>query len=163
MNLGDADAATQYVAERLLLTAREDLGRADIKASILLSGAVAVPALGFDKGMPFDSSVPGLVLFIVGGALWSGGALLLLAVIMPRTRTVRSVPGPTFYADALSVTDPEELRLATASAGRDRVGWLLAQFQDASVILAAKYCWLRRSMALLGAGLLLVVLTPLAG
>ena len=74
-------------------------------------------------------------------------------------RAVRSVPGPTYYADALRVTDLEALRRATAEVGADRVSWLLIQFQDVSVILSAKYRWLRRSMGLLGAGLLLAFLS----
>ncbi|WP_413756809.1 Pycsar system effector family protein [Streptomyces sp. MMBL 11-3] len=163
MSSGAADDAAHYVAERLLATVREDLGRADLKASVLLSGAVAVPALVLARGVP--AGLPGLALgfLAAGGVLWTGGALLLLAVIAPRTGTVRSVPGPTFYADALAATDPAALRRAAAEAGADRVGWLLAQFRDASVILAAKYRWLRRSTALFGAGLLLAALTPVVG
>ncbi|MEU9448231.1 Pycsar system effector family protein [Streptomyces sp. NPDC048277] len=160
MTPGDPDAAAHYVAERLLLTVREDLGRADVKASVLLSGAVAVPALVLGRGTPGVSGLA-LVFLAAGGALWAAGTLLLLAVIVPRTRTVRSAPGPTFYADALTAADPEALRRAAAEAGADPVGWLLTQFQDVSVILSAKYRWLRRSMALLGAGLLLAAV-PLA-
>ncbi|MFI0513376.1 Pycsar system effector family protein [Streptomyces sp. WSLK1-5] len=151
--------AAHYVAERLLLTVREDLGRADVKASILLSGAVAVPALALGRGIPAGATGVSLALLAAGGALWAAGTLLLLAVVLPRTGTVRSVPGPTYYADALRGTDLETLRRAAAEAGADRVSWLLTQFQDVSVILSAKYRWLRRSMALLGAGLLLAFLS----
>ena len=163
MTAGDPDAAAHYVAERLLLTVREDLGRADVKASVLLSGAVAVPALVLGRGAPSGASGVALAFLVVGGALWAAGTLLLLAVIVPRTRTVRSAPGPTFYADALTAGDPETLRRAAAEAGADPVGWLLTQFQDVSVILSAKYRWLRRSMALLGAGLLLAAVPLAAG
>ncbi|MFS8202943.1 Pycsar system effector family protein [Streptomyces sp. CWNU-52B] len=163
MSADDPDAAARYVAEQLLLTVREDLGRADVKASVLLSGAVAVPALVLGRDVPSGASGLVLVFLAAGGALWAAGALLLLAVIVPRTGTVRSVPGPTFYADALTTADPAALRRAAAEAGTDRLGWLLTQFQDVSVILSAKYRWLRRSMALLGAGLLLSALTLAVG
>ncbi|MEV7029727.1 Pycsar system effector family protein [Streptomyces sp. NPDC093272] len=159
MTPADPDAAAHYVAERLLLTVREDVGRADVKASVLLSGAVAVPALVLGRGTPGVSG-PAAVFLAAGAVLWAAGTLLLLAVIVPRTRTLRSAPGPTFYADALTA-DTEALRGAAAAAGADRVGWLLTQFQDVSVILSAKYRWLRGSMALLGAGLLLAAV-PLA-
>lgn len=162
MTSGEPEAA-HYVAERLLLTVREDLGRADVKASILLSGAVAVPALVLGRGTPSDLSGIALGLLAAGGALWAAGTLLLLAVVLPRTGTVRSVPGPTYYADGLPTTDLEALRRATAEAGADRLSWLLTQFRDVSVILAAKYRWLRRSMALLGAGLLLAFLSVAVG
>ncbi|MEU9246737.1 Pycsar system effector family protein [Streptomyces sp. NPDC048385] len=161
MTPGEPDAAAYYVAERLLGTVREDLGRADVKASVLLSGAVAIPALVLGRGTPSGASGVALAFLVAGGALWAAGTLLLLAVIVPRTRTVRSAPGPTFYADALHGIEPEALRRAAADAGADQVGWLLTQLQDVSVILSAKYRWLRRSMALLGAGLLLAAV-PLA-
>ncbi|MEU9387190.1 hypothetical protein AB0D38_42425 [Streptomyces sp. NPDC048279] len=72
MTAGDpgADAAAHYVAERLLLTVREDLGRADVKASVLLSGAVAVPALVLGRGMPAGVSGPAAVFVAAGAALW---------------------------------------------------------------------------------------------
>ncbi|MFD5344115.1 hypothetical protein ACFWJY_10160, partial [Streptomyces anulatus] len=38
------DRAGERIAERLLVTVREDLGRADSKAAVLLSGALALPA-----------------------------------------------------------------------------------------------------------------------
>ncbi|WP_329341601.1 DUF5706 domain-containing protein [Streptomyces sp. NBC_01352] len=151
----ETDAAAQYVAERLLLTVREDLGRADVKASVLLSGAVAVPALIIGKGAPTDVSGVAAVFLAAGGALWAAGTLLLLAVIVPRTGTARAMAGPTFYADGLGSPDLEALGRAAAEAGADRVRWLLTQFQDVSVILSAKYRWLRWSMTLLGAGLAL--------
>ncbi|MFF0016002.1 Pycsar system effector family protein [Streptomyces sp. NPDC005374] len=151
----DEPDAAHYVAERLLLTVREDLGRADVKASILLSGAVAVPALVLGRGAPTGVTGVALALLAAAGACWGVGTLLLLAVVLPRTGTLRTVPGPTYYADALAEPDLEALRRATTEVGADRVTWLLIQFQDVSDILSAKYRWLRRSMALLGAGLLL--------
>jgi hypothetical protein len=159
----DTDADALYVAERLLLTVREDLGRADVKASVLLSGVLAVPALVVSGGRAVSGvSGSALVLLVAAGLCWAAGALmLLLGVILPRTGTVRDAPGPTFYADALAASDLDALRAGVVEAGHDPVRWLLTQFQDVSVILAAKYRWLRRSMALLGLGVVLAVY-PLA-
>ncbi|MGW0820384.1 Pycsar system effector family protein [Streptomyces sp. NPDC002845] len=160
----EPDAAARYVAERLLLTVREDLGRADVKASVLLSGALAVPALVLGGGGGVASGVSGgaLVLLVTGGLCWAAGALvLLLGVILPRTGTVRAAPGPTFYVDALDAADPDALLTCVTEAGQDQVRWLLTQFQDVSVILAAKYRWLRCSMALLGLAVVLAAY-PLA-
>lgn len=157
------DTADLYVAERLLLTVREDLGRADVKASILLSGAVAAPALVLSRGGALPATTTALAFLIAGGVLWAAGTLLLLAVIAPRSGTVRTAPGLTFYADALGARDSEVLRDAVTRAGQDRVGWLLVQFQDVSAILAAKYRWLRCSMALLGAGLLTAAVSVAVG
>ncbi|GGW83943.1 Pycsar system effector family protein [Streptomyces lomondensis] len=158
-----SDTADHYVAERLLVTVREDLGRADVKASILLSGAVAAPALVLGRGGALPASGAALGFLVAGGALWAAGTLLLLAVIAPRTGTLRTAPGATFYGDALGAPDAEALRAAVTRAGQDRVAWLLVQFQDVSAILAAKYRWLRCSMALLGAGLLLAAVGVAVG
>lgn len=151
----DSDTDARYVAERLLLTVREDLGRADVKASVLLSGALAVPALLIGGGRaPGGVSGTGQVLLVGAAVLWAAGTVLLLGVILPRTWTVRRTLGPTFYADAVEARDdPEALLRGVAEAGRDPVRWLLTQFQDVSVILAAKYRFLRGALALLGAGL----------
>ena len=159
------DAAARYVAERLLLTVREDLGRADVKASVLLSGALAAPALVLSGGrVASGASGAALVLLVSAGLCWAAGALmLLLGVILPRTGTVRRAPGPTFYVDALGASDADELLAGVLEAGLDPVRWLLTQFQDVSVILAAKYRWLRWSTALLGLGVALASYPLAAG
>ncbi|MGW1926847.1 Pycsar system effector family protein, partial [Streptomyces massasporeus] len=69
----------RFMAERLLATVREDIGRADTKAAILLSGALAFLAVVFsgDRGLLPDSG-PGLVLLLLAGALWTAGVLMLV-------------------------------------------------------------------------------------
>ncbi|MBD0738511.1 Pycsar system effector family protein [Streptomyces sp. CBMA29] len=133
-----------YVAERLLGTVRDELQRADTKASVLLSGALALPALLFSGRWSADRLAGGwLGLFVAGGLLWAAGTAFLVLTILPRTWTTRIGPGVTFFGDARSVPAPEVLRLAISAAGRDRVGWLITQLLDVCAILAAKYRCLR--------------------
>ncbi len=148
------EGASRFVAERLLSTVREDIGRADTKASILLSAALALPAL-LAGGHPAHgpAGVPGLVLLTVGGLLWFLGGAALVRAIMPRTRTLRGGDGLTYFGDLLRPgASLEELAARVAAAGRDQVGWLLVQSVDVSAILAAKYHWIRLGVALLTPG-----------
>jgi hypothetical protein len=154
--------ALVYVAERLLGTAREELARADTKASVLLSGALAVPALLFGgRWAPGQARGAWLVVLVAGGALWLAGSGLLVWAILPRTGTARAGPALTYFADARALDGPQALRAALREAGRDKVAWLTTQFVDTSTILSAKYRCLRRGMACLAPGLALC-LTALA-
>ncbi|WP_243639004.1 Pycsar system effector family protein [Streptacidiphilus pinicola] len=159
----DGATGSRYVAERLLQTVRDDLGRADLKASVLLSAATAVPALILSGRAAPAARLNGLplALLLLGGVFWMSGTFLLLGVIMPRSGTVREADALTFFSDVLSAPDPAALSDRVEVAGRDEVGWLLTQLRDVSAILATKYRWLRWAACLLGLGLAFA-LYPLA-
>ncbi|MFB7652129.1 MULTISPECIES: Pycsar system effector family protein [unclassified Streptomyces] len=147
-----------YVAERLLAHAREDLARADSKAAVLLSGAAfALPALLLGRAWQPSSPITGVprTLLVFGGLLWAVGTALLVRVVLPRTRTSRTGPGMTFFADALAPPDLGRLVQAVTAAAEDRVSWLAVQLVDISHILAAKYRCLRVGTCCLVAGLAL--------
>ncbi|WP_324606670.1 Pycsar system effector family protein [Kitasatospora azatica] len=146
----DTDSA-RLLAERLLATVREDIGRADTKAAILLSTALALPALllGRPTGSP---GAVATVLLAVGGALWAVGTGALVRAILPRTGTVRGRGDMTYFGDLLTATDPKSLTARVVEAGRDPLAWLLVQAVDVSTILAAKYRWIRWSVACLAPG-----------
>jgi len=159
-----APDAALYVAERLLATAREDLARADTKAAVLLSGSLALPALLLSGGGPhMPARWPWQAALVVGCVLWATGAALLVWTLLPRTRTTRPGPGITFYADARDLTDSVQLVAAVIEAGRDRLGWLVTQFVDVSLILTAKYRCLRWGVCCLAPGLLLAGLALTGG
>jgi hypothetical protein len=154
-----------YVAERLLATAREDLARADTKAAVLLSGSLAVPALLLGgRWSPSVAEGPRLAPLLVGALLWAAGTVLLVWTLLPRTHTARAGPGVTFFADARNTSDPALLVHAVNEAARDRVGWLVTQFVDVSLILTAKYRYLRWGACCLAPGLALAaVALPSSG
>ena len=159
MTAGPAtEPSGRFVAERLLATVREDVGRADTKASILLSGAVAVPALLVSGHWPPDGTgTAATALLSAGALLWFLGAAALVRAILPRTGTGRAVGDLTYFGDLLTADDPDLLVARVASAGRDPVRWLLVQSVDVSTILAAKYRWIRRGVACMAPGALLAV------
>lgn len=139
-----ADQADRYVAERLLMSAREDIGRADSKASVLLSGALALPALLLgSRWRPAGLDRPGVALLASAGVFWLAGVGCLVMVVLPRLGTSRNGPGLTFFADFLHTQEPEALSARVGEAAGDPVHWLLVQTQDICLILAAKYLWIR--------------------
>lgn len=149
----------RFMAERLLTSVREDIGRADTKAAILLSGAVAFLAVVASKGqtpLPAADSVPPLL--VVGGLFWSAGVLMLVAVILPRTRIGAD---RTLLRDLATRATSEQLLARLAASGEDVTGWLLDQASVHGAVLAAKYRWLRLGVCSLALGALLALFSEL--
>ncbi|MFJ8077287.1 Pycsar system effector family protein [Streptomyces sp. NPDC096176] len=151
----DAGPDVRFVAERLLNSVREDIGRADAKAAILLSGAVAALAVAFSRNeLPLPASRPAAVVVTAGLLFCAAGVLMLVGVILPRTRTGAD---STFLRD-LSVGTPADVLLARLSeSGEDVVRWLVGQARVHGAVLAAKYRWLRMGVCSLTLGALLVL------
>ncbi|WP_250400975.1 Pycsar system effector family protein [Streptomyces cellostaticus] len=157
------DGAGERIAERLLDTIREDLGRADSKAAVLLSGALALPALLLGWHGPPGWRGPADVVLALAAVLWSGAVVALVGAVMPRTGTHRGRDAVTYFGDLVAARDLAGLSDRVAEAGRDPAGWLLVQAVDVSSILSAKYRAIRwgvGSLALSAALALAWGLTP---
>ncbi|ANP50319.1 hypothetical protein J2Z21_000933 [Streptomyces griseochromogenes] len=157
------DRAGERIAERLLSTAREDLGRADSKAAVLLSGTLALPAFLLGRHGPPGWHSPADVALGLAAVLWSGAVIALIGALMPRTRTIRGREGVTYFGDLAASRDPQGLSIQVAEAGCDPAEWLLVQAVDVSSILSAKYRairWGMGSLALSAALALAWGLTP---
>lgn len=133
------DRTGERIAERLLNTVREDLGRADSKAAVLLSGALALPAFLIGRHGAPDWRGPADAALIAAGVLWIIAVTALVRALMPRTGTVRSGRGVTYFGDLLAPYDLVRLSAEVSDAGRDPARWLLIQAVDVSSILAGKY------------------------
>ncbi|MEU8618683.1 Pycsar system effector family protein [Streptomyces sp. NPDC048623] len=146
------------MAEQLLNTVREDIGRADTKAAILLSGALAFLAIVFSKDHGPLPGGAGRALLVAALVLWTSGVLMLVSVVLPRTR-----PGAerTLLRALVSGTSADVLRTRLEAAGPDATGWLLDQASVHGLVLAAKYRWLRFGVAALVLGALLALLSEL--
>ncbi|MFD9030015.1 Pycsar system effector family protein [Streptomyces sp. NPDC059567] len=142
----------RFMADRLLVTVREDIGRADTKAAILLSGALAFLAVVFsrDNG-PLPGSGAGLALLVMAGTLWTAGVLMLVSVVLPRTRIGAD---RTLLRELTAGAPPDALRDRLTASGEDATGWLLEQASVHGVVLAAKYRWLRLGVCSLVLGAL---------
>ncbi|MEV4940313.1 Pycsar system effector family protein [Streptomyces zaomyceticus] len=149
----------RFMAERLLATVREDIGRADTKAAILLSGALAFLAVVFsgDRG-PLPTAGPALVLLLVAGVLWTAGVLMLVSVVLPRTRIGAD---RTLLRELTAGPSETALRERLSASGADATGWLLEQASVHGLVLAAKYRWLRLGVSALALGALLALFSEL--
>ncbi|MEU8759985.1 Pycsar system effector family protein [Streptomyces sp. NPDC048659] len=146
------------MAEQLLTTVREDIGRADTKAAILLSGALAFLAVVFSRDQGPLPGGPGLVLLGVAGLLWTLGVLMLVSVVLPRTRFGAE---RTLLRELTAGTTAGDLRARLEGSATDATGWLLEQASVHGVVLAAKYRWLRLGVASLVLGAVLALLSEL--
>ncbi|ATW51187.1 Pycsar system effector family protein [Streptomyces peucetius] len=145
----------RFVAERLLNSVREDIGRADAKAAILLSGAVAALAVAFSRNeLPLPAAGPAAAVVTAGLLLCAAGVLMLVGVILPRTRTGADT---TFLRDLSVGTPADEILARIRESGEDVVRWLVGQAQVHGAVLAAKYRWLRMGVCSLTLGALLVL------
>ncbi|MFF1508181.1 Pycsar system effector family protein [Streptomyces sp. NPDC058326] len=149
----------RFMAERLLATVREDIGRADTKAAILLSGALAFLAVVFsaDRG-PLPAAGAGLAFLLLSGALWTAGVLMLVSVVLPRTRIGAD---RTLLRELTAGPSEPALRERLTASGTDATGWLLEQASVHGLVLAAKYRWLRLGVSALVLGALLALFSEL--
>ncbi|MFJ3104673.1 Pycsar system effector family protein [Streptomyces sp. NPDC086835] len=151
----DPGGDVRFVAERLLNSVREDIGRADAKAAILLSGAVAALAVAFSRNeLPLPASRAAAATVTAGLLLYAAGVLMLVGVILPRTRTGAD---STYLRDLAVGTPTDELLVRLSESGEDVVRWLVGQARVHGAVLAAKYRWLRMGVCTLTFGALLVL------
>ncbi|MFI5805940.1 Pycsar system effector family protein [Streptomyces sp. NPDC051561] len=142
----------RYLAERLLDSVREDIGRADAKAAILLSGGLAFLAVVWARDGAQAPSGFALGLVVTGGLLWLAGLLMLIGVVLPRTRIGADA---TFLRALTEGTPPEVLHGRLAESGTDIVRRLLEQASALGAVLTAKYRWLRAGVCCLTLGVVL--------
>ncbi|MFD3511623.1 Pycsar system effector family protein [Streptomyces sp. NPDC058657] len=149
------DPDVRFVAERLLESVREDIGRADSKAAILLSGGLAFLAVVWAREGTAAPNGFALGLVVAGGLLWLAGLLMLIGVVLPRTRIGADA---TFLRDLTGNTPPEVLHARLTESGGDVVRWMLSQATVLGAVLTAKYRWLRAGVCSLTLGVVLSVI-----
>ncbi|MFC9591146.1 Pycsar system effector family protein [Streptomyces sp. NPDC056944] len=149
----------RFMAERLLATVREDIGRADTKAAILLSGALAFLAVVFSGDrVPVPTAGTGLAFLLAAGVLWTAGVLMLVSVVLPRTRIGAD---RTLLRELTAGPSATALRERLGASGTDATDWLLEQAGVHGLVLAAKYRWLRLGVFALVLGALLALFSEL--
>ncbi|WP_238782741.1 Pycsar system effector family protein [Streptomyces monomycini] len=148
----DTRTGSDFVAERLLKVVREEINRADTKASVMMTGATAALVLLFGR----DGQLPALpavraALLLGGAALWALGIAMFVVAVLPRTRTAAD-GHLTFFPQLTGGATAEALLPRVALAGRDPGQWAVEQACALGRILGAKYRWLRWGVGCLAAG-----------
>ena len=154
---GDGMSTTFDYSFQLLAETREEVGRADTKASILL-GFAGVIATVFG-GLAFSGHGPYKVfrwieiIELLGATLYIVGIMFLAGAVMPRSIRKRNQT-PYFFGDIAAYPDEKALLAGLAQASLMPTDRVVNQLFVVSKIVVRKYEDVRRGMIMLGLGLL---------
>jgi MFS family permease len=150
----------------LLAESREELARADGKASMLLSAlavaiGVIIAALLAGDWSPDRLHRPYRIVWWVGLTFAAAGSLALCLAVWPRIR--HRLPGPSAtYFDEIALLGAVD-KVKTALAGTDATERTLTQLVAVARIVRRKYVLIRWAMSLLGTAIVLVLIAVIAG
>ena len=147
------DEATLLYATSLLINAREEIDRADAKASILLA-ASAVVASALLAGLIAGSWTPLKLQAMVQWAWWLGlvesaiGIWCLAMAVYPRERKHASgIPGTVaYYGDVVAYPTTAQLVAALNRSAETNIERIADQLRQVSWIVSHKYRLLRWGM-----------------
>lgn len=161
------DVARQY-AMSLLSEARDELTRADLKASILLA-ASGVGASSILAGMisstwsPLLLRTPWNLIWILGACLGLAGIGALAWAIYPRTSRGRDDEGQLFYfRQAAGVRSVEELTAELRKSSLDAFRRSADQLWRVSQVVSSKYRGVRVGIWLLIVGSIMMLVGGVA-
>lgn len=154
----------------ILAETREEVNRADTKASILLgaigiavSGVVGDMVNGVVSGVvsgAWGASWPWLRWTAVGAAFLS--VTLLLMALYPRRIRLRRPLVNAYFGDVVAHSDPRALRAALERPSPDELGRLTDQIHTISRIVSTKYRLIQLALWCLAISVLSGVLTVAA-
>ncbi|MBO4164070.1 Pycsar system effector family protein [Micromonospora antibiotica] len=162
---GDRQAALR-LAERLIAEAREELRRADAKASqwLTMSGGVVLAMLTVLTGTRWS---PGRLTGAAAWAWWSGCACAAVALfalamaLLPRTAGAAEVRQVAYFGHVYRLRDPALVRRYVERAAQDTMPGLISQLCWLSRLVMTKYRWVRIGTVLIALAAALVALALL--
>lgn len=160
--MSDHEGASSF-ASRLLEETREEISRADSKASIILAGSgVALGALlgGLVYGRLALSGESGPVIggaFVALGLLVAG--MVLLAVVISPTTGGAEAGRARYYKDVAAYDDAQALRRALEGEAADPLARDQEQLHTLSCLACKKYRLMRWAIWLLGVGFGVAIVT----
>lgn len=155
-------------ASQLLAEVREELSRADGKASILFAAATVVAAAiitGIVAGpwSPTDLRPFAQTLWWLGTLFVAAGLGFLGSAVYPRVRDPHESNRVTYFMHVLVHLEPNDLRRVLEVEARDPLSRSIHQLQALSPIVKRKYRDVAHSLKLLTGGVVLTVLAALIG
>lgn len=165
MSNGLHGSLTKEYANRLLTEAREELTRADAKASTIFAGAGVTVAVAVGAAAEAGVDVTELprvvqVLLVVAGAAQLAGLAFLAYAVAPRTAVGQ--PGRLHYFADVGANPRETLRALADKEATDPVERDLQQLVAINGILERKYGGVRRGLIWSGIAAVLCVLASVA-
>lgn len=161
----DQQAALR-LAERLIAEARDELRRADAKASqwLTTSGGAVLAMLTVLTGTRWS---PGQLTGAAVWAWWSGcacaaAALFTLAMaLLPRTAGAAEARQVAYFGHVYRLRDPALVRRYVERAAQDTMPGLISQLCWLSRLVMTKYRWVRAGTVLISLAAALVALALL--
>ncbi|MET8244656.1 Pycsar system effector family protein [Streptomyces sp. NPDC005202] len=158
------------LCERLLTELRNEVARADSKASVL------VAALGMTAGVftgvlagrdwtPSALSTAGTVLWWAGTGTLGFSLFALLLAVLPRYRSEKWTPGRplSYFGDIQQAIRLGQLETALGNTWRDPTAGLTTALAELSRIAARKHQWIRTGLIAFCTGTVLLPASLLIG
>lgn len=160
------DDGARKLAHQMLAETRDEVTRADNKASLLLTGVgviagvIAAAALGGDW-RPSQLASFWEVVWWIGAALGVGCAGCLALAVIPRITHKASGPTVGYFNDVALLKGVDELEKALVLVDPDER--VVSQLFAVSGVARRKYIWVQRSIVVGAIGLALLVVSTLVG
>lgn len=155
-------ASEHELAKVLLAESREELTRADGKASLLLAAlgiglSAILGAMLAGDWSPFDLERPWELIWWAGAAAAGAAAFGLGAAIWPKVRHGNPSQGVAYFGDAASYKKADDLRAALKSDLTDPATRTVSQLHVISKRADTKYAFIRASLVALGVAVTLAL------
>ncbi|MFJ9632097.1 Pycsar system effector family protein [Streptomyces sp. NPDC101175] len=158
------------LCERLLSELRNEVSRADGKASVLvgalgMTGGVFSGLLAGRGWTPGRLSAVGTLLWWVALASLAVSLFALLLAVLPRYRSEPWAPGRplSYFGDIQQAVRQGQLETALGDTGRDPTTGLTTALAELSQIVTRKHQWIRTGLIAFCAGTVLLPASLLIG
>jgi hypothetical protein len=161
------DDGEHDLAKVLLAESREELTRADGKASLLLAAlgiglsAILAAILAGDWS-PFDLKEPYQALWWAGSVSAGLSLFCLCAAVYPKVKHKSATGGVTYFGDVAVLETVPELRAALKRSETDPHSRTVTQLHVIARLVDRKYAFIRFGLLALGAAILMTVTAVLA-
>jgi hypothetical protein len=162
------DDEEHELARTLLAESREELTRADSKASLLLAAfsigiSAILGAILADDWTPLSLEAPWEGIFWVGVSAATAGLLLLSAAVWPKVTHQSGKAGVTYFGEAARFETPTELEAALRRTSTDPIARTVTQLHVIARRADAKYAFIRSALVALWAAATLVLVAAAGG
>jgi hypothetical protein len=149
------DEDEHKLAQVLLAESREELTRADGKASLLLAAlgigiSAILAAILAGDWTPFKLAEPYQALWWVGSAFAGASFACLCAAVYPRVKHGSASKGVTYFGDVAALETVDELRAALKRSEADPAERSVTQLHVIARLVDTKYRFIRWSLGALG-------------